>query len=44
MQHVPAQAELFQHAGAEVLDKDVGLAEQALEHFTAFGVLEVERQ
>ncbi|MCY1413738.1 hypothetical protein D9M71_291750 [compost metagenome] len=42
MQHVPAQVEFFQHAGAEILDQDVGLGQQALEYFAALGVLEVE--
>ena len=29
VQHVPAQAEFFQHARAEVLDQDVGVGQQA---------------
>ncbi|MCY1446147.1 hypothetical protein D9M71_626960 [compost metagenome] len=43
VQHIPAEAELFQHAGAEVLDQDVGVRQQLLQHFAAVGMLEVER-
>ena len=44
VQHVPAQAQFFQYAGAEVLDQDVGLGQQLLEDVQAIGVLEVQRQ
>ena len=42
MQHLPAQTELFQHAGAEVLNQNVRLAEQFLQHFAPGLMLEVE--
>ncbi|MCY1448333.1 hypothetical protein D9M71_649930 [compost metagenome] len=44
MQDVPAQAKLFQHAGAEVLDQDVRFTEQFLQDRQAVRMLEVERQ
>ncbi len=42
MQHIPAQAEFLQHAGAEVLDEDVRLAEQLFQHLTPGLMLEVK--
>ena len=44
VEDIPAQAELFQYAGAEVLDQDVGIAEQAFQDRLALGVLEIEGQ
>ncbi|MNT80110.1 hypothetical protein D3C72_2195300 [compost metagenome] len=44
MQRVPAQAELFQYAGAEILDQDVGVGQQLFQNVDAFGMLEVEGQ
>ncbi|MCY1176899.1 hypothetical protein D9M73_171870 [compost metagenome] len=44
VQHLPAEAELFQYPGAEVLDQDVGFGQQLLEDIQPFGVLEVEGQ
>jgi hypothetical protein len=37
LQHVPAQAPLFQRAGAEVFAQHVGLLDQMLEHLGAVG-------
>ncbi|MNE98086.1 hypothetical protein D3C80_1965530 [compost metagenome] len=44
MQHIPAQAQLFQHAGAEVFDQDVRFAEQFFQDRQAVRVLEVQCQ
>ncbi|MNP45040.1 hypothetical protein D3C76_1389350 [compost metagenome] len=44
MQHVPAQAEFFQGAGAQVFDQYIGVPQQLLDDAQAFGGLEVERQ
>ncbi|MNC33709.1 hypothetical protein D3C75_821130 [compost metagenome] len=44
VQHLPAEAELFQDAGAEVLDDDVRLGHQLLEDGLRLGMLEVEGQ
>jgi len=42
MQRFPAEAELFQHTGAEVLDQDVRPGEQLPEDRQAVRVLEIE--
>jgi hypothetical protein len=42
-QCIPAQAELFEHAGAEVLDHDVGLGDQLMDDLAARRMLEIDR-
>jgi hypothetical protein len=42
-QRLPAQAELVEHAGAEVLHHDVGLGHQPAHHLDAVRVLQVHR-
>jgi len=44
MQHLPAQAEFFQYAGAKVFDEDIGVCQQRLEDAQAIRVLEVQGQ
>lgn len=44
VQGFPAQAKFFQHAGAEVLDEDVGFAEKFFQDRQAVRVFEVQRQ
>jgi len=43
LQHFPADAEPIHDSGAQVLDQDVGLADQFLEDALALRVLQVER-